>query len=148
MQIFIDSNIVGRYFDDNDLSHFEIKLALNLLTRYGHEIVYSIQVAAEFTSFGTRLAASNGFGLSMVEVEGYLDEMERMFLLRYARSTSEYRHFRKLLHELTPVGRKVHDLKLIATCMASGVRIILTYNDKDFVDALVIRRPHPRHYSR
>lgn len=117
MEILLDSNIIGRYFDRSDPDHPTTCYALQKLTAADHVLCYTPQVEAEFISFASRRREDNGFGLDSEALELRLDRLEQAFSLKYPDCASERQNLRTLRRYLGVTGRMIHDLRLLAACL-------------------------------
>jgi hypothetical protein len=79
----------------------------------------------------TRPAARNGFGLTGETADQEIGRFESMMSLA-ADSAAVYARWRELLLQYQVSGVQVHDARLVAAMLASGIRNLLTLNGADF----------------
>ena len=131
-EVLLDSNIIAGYLDPDHMTHNQVRGALRALTRSGDSLCFVPQVAFELHNFLTRPRGDHGVGLTVVETARRLDQIEQVFSLRFPEPETEYRIFRELALELEPKGKKVHDLRLVASARALGINRFLTMDVADF----------------
>jgi len=132
MRYLIDTGILLRLFKRADPDCKAIRSALMRLRTEGHELVISIQNAAEFWNVCTRPAdARGGFGLSIEETDRRLRRIERLCLILPEQSNT-YTVWKRLVKSHAARGVKVHDARLVAWMITHSVRHVLTLNSSDF----------------
>jgi predicted nucleic acid-binding protein len=131
-EVLFDSNIVARFLDADHSEHSNVRAAIDSLTNQGYVLCFVPQVTFELHNFLTRPTEANGLGLSVGETSRRLDQLERVFRLRCPDAHAEYVAFRELARELQPIGKKVHDLRLVASARVLGIPKFLTLNRVDF----------------
>jgi len=102
-----------------------------MLKDAGHSLVVFEQNLIEFRGVATRPLDVNGLGLSPLEADTLLDQIEQVFTL-LPDPPGLYLHWRNLCLRAVVSGKHVHDARLGAASAASGVEIILTWNPSDF----------------
>jgi len=134
-EVLLDSSIFGRYLNPDDAGHDLTRKAIRTLVEQDHVLCFVPQIAYELHSFMTRSRGEgkdlNGFGWSVARAASWLDQIERRFRLRFPDPRAEYEIFRDLVCDLEVKGRKVHDLRLVASARALGIRKLLTLNATD-----------------
>jgi predicted nucleic acid-binding protein len=108
-----------------------VRNALRSLRFANHEIKTSPQNLAEFWNVSTRPASKNGFGQSVVDADRSLRVVERVVGL-LPDSPHAYSQWRRLVVQYSVQGVQVHDTRLAAVMIVSGITHILTFNTNDF----------------
>jgi len=133
--VLLDSNVIARYKDAGSPQFQDINEALRILGSKPARLCYVPQVAYELAVFMTRPTDVNGFGLTPEQASRELDEIETTFTLRFPDASAEYRIFRTLQEELGVSGKHVHDIRLVASCRALSIPVILTADPGGFASA-------------
>jgi predicted nucleic acid-binding protein len=79
----------------------------------------------------TRPADKNGLGLTPIETERQLNQLESILTLLHD-SPAVYEQWRKLIAQYEVKGIQVHDARMAAAMQVHGIDRILTYNPRDF----------------
>jgi predicted nucleic acid-binding protein len=143
MLYLVDSNILLRWVKPDHSDYPTIVAATDAILRRDGVLCYTSQNVAEFWSACTRPLDRNGYGLSPQDA----DRRARLFeakLRLLSDSLAVHEEWRKLLVAHNVSGVQVHDARLVAAMRVHGVRLILTFNDKDFARYSDIRVIHPR----
>ncbi|MFZ0548668.1 MAG: PIN domain-containing protein, partial [Candidatus Promineifilaceae bacterium] len=90
-----------------------------------------VQNCIEFWNVATRPTKYNGFGITIVECNKSLRQIEGLFTV-VPSSQLVYRTWRSLVEDYNVSGVQVHDAHLVAVMLTHGVEQILTFNDQDF----------------
>lgn len=101
------------------------------LRRNQDRLFLNSQLCIEFWSTATRPAASNGLGLTLVAADHQLRFLERIFS-HVPDHPAIYAVWRKLILARHISGKQVHDARLAAVMLTTGITHILTFNSKDF----------------
>jgi predicted nucleic acid-binding protein len=139
----IDSNILIRWVQPSAPDYPIVESALEALANHGAVLCYTSQNVAEFWNACTRPADRNGYGLLPQEA----DQRARLFESRLrllADSLAIHQEWRQLIVTHNVSGVRVHDARLVATMRVHGVKLILTFNEKDFARYAEIEAIHPR----
>ena len=131
MSALVDTSCLLRLSGENDPREAATQMAMDNLTDKGMTLVVAPQNFVEFRGVATRPAAVNGLGLPPDAVEAELDRFSLLFPL--LPEDGFYPHWRDLCRQAGVSGKQVHDTRLVAVCIASGVQTILTWNPADFV---------------
>lgn len=144
MQYLVDTGVWLRLFDRTDPEHVTIRNALRTLRSTGHCLATCPQNIAEFWNVSTRPAsARGGYGKSVPTTERRVQFIERASTI-LAESPAVYRQWRQLLSAFNVQGVAVHDARLVAMMLASGILRILTLNTSDFARYSAITAVTPR----
>ncbi len=127
-----DTSILLRLPSPIDSRHDVTQLALDVLDMRNERVVVARQNFVEFRCVATRPTAVNGMGLTAIEVEEEIDRLEKIFP-RLPELDEVCAEWRRLCRFASVSGKQVHDTRLVAVCICSRVRTILTWNPRDFV---------------
>ncbi|HEY3444204.1 MAG TPA: PIN domain-containing protein [Paludibaculum sp.] len=142
MAILIDTNILLRSVQPTHFMHASAVQALAALIERDETLLVSVQNMAEFWNVATRPEANNGLGFSIEEARDELSKLEGYFAVLHEDGAS-YDVWKALVVQNRVQGVEVHDARLVAIMMASGIRQILTFNTKDFIRYAGIEAIHP-----
>ncbi len=132
MRLLVDTNTLLRLQIVADPRHAEVDSAVRTLQAAGHDLVMTAQGASEFWNTCTRpTTARGGYGLSVMEADRHLTDLETTFGMQYD-SDKSYVIWRGLVVTHGVQGVQVHDARIAALMLANGIGHILTYNGKDF----------------
>jgi predicted nucleic acid-binding protein len=138
----IDTNILLRLSRLDDPRHQLIKMAPEELNGRGAGLYFSLQNIAEFWNVCTRPADRNGYGLSIVETDQCVEELE--FTMTFLPDNERvYSIWRRLVVANNVRGVQVHDARLAAIMQAYGLKQILTLNQPDFLRYSNLQAIHP-----
>ena len=132
MLILSDSGILLRLFEPRDPLHVLIRQAVDILDDRGEELVTAPQNVAEFWNVCTRpTTARGGFGLSLIETEQRLGDLELKFGILDEPRTA-YAIWRSFVIAQSVRRKEVHDARLAALMRSQGITQIFTLNGSDF----------------
>ena len=127
-----DTSILLRLPNPIDPRRAVTQASLSTLKGRGEPVVVARQNFVEFRGVASRPLDVNGLGMSPEEVDAELDRLEIIFT--YLPELEDvYTVWRRLCRSAGVSGKQVHDTRLVAVCICSGVQTILTWNPKDFV---------------
>ncbi len=142
----VDSNVLLRWVKPDHSEYPTIVSATDAVLRHDGVLCYTSQNVAEFWNACTRPADRNGYGLSPEET----DRRARVFegkLRLLPDNFAVHEEWRKILVTHNVSGVQVHDARLVAAMRVHGVKLILTFNPKDFTRYGDIEAVHPRSVS-
>lgn len=131
MAFLIDTSILVRLANTNDLQHADASRAVVELHRRGETLHLTPQILIEFRNVATRPKAANGAGLSIKDAEAHIGTFEVMFPL-LVETPDIYPTWKNLVGVLGIIGKQVHDARLVAICHVHSVSHILTFNFSHF----------------
>jgi predicted nucleic acid-binding protein len=131
VSVLVDTSCLLRLSGENDAREAATQAAMDQLTGEGRTLSVAPQNFVEFRAVATRPAAVNGLGLTLAEVEVELDRFNELFLV--LPEDGFFPEWRRLCLLAGVSGKQVHDTRLVAVCVVSGVQTILTWNPKDFL---------------
>lgn len=139
----LDSNILLRWVKPDHGDYSAIVAATDAILRQDGVLCYTSQNVAEFWNTCTRPLDRNGYGLSPQETDRKARFFEeRLRLLPDGPAVHE--QWRALLVANRVSGVQVYDARLVAAMRVHGVKLILTFNAKDFARYTDIEAIHPR----
>ena len=106
--------------------------AIATLLRRGDDLCVAPQNLIEFWNVSTRPQKDNGFGKTVAETDRYCRFLES-FLTVLPETPALFARWRELAVDHEVSGKKVHDARLVAAMSVHRIRLILTFNTKDFV---------------
>ena len=131
MLYLTDTNVLLRVLHRADPHYPIVRVAVRKLWADGHQLQASAQNFAEFWNASTRPFNRNGLGLTPVESDRLLRQVERLSPLLPDLPTA-YSEWRRLVVTYGVSGAQVHDARLVATLICHGATHILTFNTADF----------------
>lgn len=143
MPYLADTNILLRWVSPTDPQHSLAVSSVKKLQRRGEIVHITPQNLIEFWNVATRPATANGLGMSPADAERQVESLELLFPL-VPDSPDVYKEWRRLVSAAGVSGVKVHDARLAAVAIASGLTHILTFNVDDFKRFPGITAVHPR----
>lgn len=127
-----DTNILLRFLLRNDPAYPTIRQAVRILKTRREQVVTTSQNIAEFWNVCTRpTTARGGLGLSIEGTEQRVRLLERHFRVLPDNSAT-YQQWKTLVSAHQVRGVQVHDARIVAAMLESGVASILTTNVSDF----------------
>ena len=127
-----DTNILLRFLLRNDPAYPTIRQAIRILKTRREHLVTTSQNIAEFWNVCTRpTTARGGLGLSVEATERRVRLLERHFRV-LPDSSATYQQWKALVLAHHVRGVQVHDARIVATMLGTGVANILTSNVSDF----------------
>jgi len=145
--ILADTNILLRMADVAHPDAPHARSAVLKLHRAGKTIHIVPQNLYEFWAAATRPAgpfpAANGLGLSANRADLWIGYVQRNFSL-LPDKPELWQHWRKLVSVFGVVGRKSHDVRLVAAMQTYGLKELLTFNAPDFKRFATIQIIDPR----
>jgi predicted nucleic acid-binding protein len=132
MPVLLDTGILLRIPNRNDLLHGAVRSAVHALTLRGEPVVTTLQNVSEFWNVCTRpTSARGGLGLAFEQAENRLRLLER-FITILPEPPGLYAAWRQIVMTHRVSGVQVHDAKLVAAMALHGIDRILTLNATDF----------------
>jgi len=129
--VLVDSNILIRWVQLQDISHPIVDACLTRLVEMNATLYYTSQNLGEFWNVLTRPTERNGYGYSPRDADHLAGKIEQSLSL-LSDSMHVHREWRQMLVDYGISGVQVHDARLVAAMRVHGVRRILTFNAKDF----------------
>jgi predicted nucleic acid-binding protein len=127
-----DTNILLRFLLANDPAYPTIRQAVRILKIQREQIVTTSQNIVEFWDVCTRPTTTRGgLGLSVEATDRRVRLLERHFRVLPDNFTT-YEQWKALVLAHHVKGVQVHDARIVAAMLGSGVGNILTTNVRDF----------------
>jgi predicted nucleic acid-binding protein len=131
MRVLVDTNILIRISQKNHPQFVFADAALQKLWDAKHELRIVPQVLYEYWAVATRAVEHNGLGFSVQIVAADLERFKTLFsVLRDERGVLE--PWQRLALENQAVGKRSHDVRLVAAMQRHGLTHLLTFNAADF----------------
>jgi predicted nucleic acid-binding protein len=143
MAYLADTNVLLRWVRLDDPQNALARAAVRTLHTQGETISVTPQNFIEFWGVATRPTNVNGFGMTPIEAELSLGDLERLFPL-LPDVAAIYSEWRSLVVAAGVSGAQVHDARLVAVMQAHGISHLLTFNPSDFRRFPRITVVHPR----
>jgi predicted nucleic acid-binding protein len=132
MAILLDTGILLRLVNRQDVQHESVREAVNGLIVGVQELFTTSQNIAEFWNVATRPPQDNGYGLSPEQVAQHLNELIGPICAILVEHESLYDELKRLGEVYKVVGKQVHDARLVAIMRCWQIDSVLTLNDRDF----------------
>jgi len=124
--LLIDTNVLLEATDEQRPGHAE---ATGLLETAG-AFVFPAQVIREYLVVATRPVAANGLGMPVVDaLENVREFRRRIGLLPEEKPVLAT--FLRVLADVKPIGKRIHDAHLVATALVHGVSTVVSFNVDD-----------------
>lgn len=111
-----------------------IDLLLSLLTA---------QLLVEFWVIATRPVEVNGLGWTVEQTRSTIDQLLDRFPL-LEESSLIFTNWLNLVTDGKVMGKRTHDIRIIAAMLAHGITHLLTFNPSDFLVISSITIVHPQ----
>lgn len=143
MRYLLDTNVVMRFCNASDVQHRLATDAISRLLVQEDECLLTAQVLVEFWVVATRPVNVNGLGWTVEQTRSTIDQLLDRFPL--LEETSQiFPNWLKLVTNSKVLGKRTHDVRIIATMLAHGITHLLTFNPNDFAITLSITVIHPQ----
>ncbi len=138
----IDTNVVMRFCNPSDVQHHLATDAISRLLTQGDECFLTAQILVEFWAVATRPVEVNGLGWSVETTRKTIDQVLRRFPL-LKDSEDIFPNWLNLVTINKVMGKRTHDVRIVAVMLAYQVTHILTFNPSDFLltTSIVVVRP-------
>jgi predicted nucleic acid-binding protein len=130
-QYLADTNLLLRLSDTPSPQNPIAARALARLLREDHEIFITAQNMIELWAVATRPVEANGLGWNVERARREMKALLEKFPF-LPDSPSIFTNWLRLIEELSIVGKRVHDARLVAVMKANDVQHLLTFNSADF----------------
>jgi predicted nucleic acid-binding protein len=142
MALFIDTSMLVRQADPLSADRELAVSAISGLIADGNDLVIAAQSIIEFWAVATRPRSANGLGLSVSAAELERIRIESVFNLM-PDPPSLYSRWVRLVNVHAVSGKQVHDTRLVAFMLESGMKSVLTFNVADFARFPDVTAIHP-----
>ena len=131
MNALLDTNIVVRHVNRNDVLHPAVEATLAGLLAQGAKLVLAAQSLYEYWVVATRPVEVNGLGLAAAEARQTVDALLESFEL-LADPADLVHRWLDLCTRFAVRGRPAHDARLIAAMQGNGISHLVTLDPGDF----------------
>jgi hypothetical protein len=107
------------------------------------ECFLATQVIIEFWVVATRPTEVNGLGWSVEQTRSMIDQLLARFPV-LAESRQIFTNWLNLVTTNTVMGKRTHDVRLVAAMLANEMTHLLTFNPSDFAGISSITITHPQ----
>jgi predicted nucleic acid-binding protein len=132
MRLLVDTSLLGRLANTDDLSHVSAIAAVAELRRRQETLLTAAQNLIEFRNFATRPRSANGLELTVSDARAKADEFESLFAL-VSDTPDIYPVWKSLANASAASGKQGHDVRLVAICRVHSIDGILTFNARHFL---------------
>lgn len=138
----LDTNILLRSSDKaSSLYSLAIDAVARLLSQ-DDECVITAQVLVEFWVVATRPVEVNGLGWSVQRTQNEINQLLSQFSL-LEETPQIFPNWLRLVTTHGVMGKRTHDLRLIAVMKTHGITHLLTFNPDDFPKTPDLTIVHP-----
>ena len=131
MRILVDTNVLLRLAQPDDVRHAEASRAVQRQEEAGNELVVNSRVLTELWVVETRPKEANGYGftvsLAQRDIQNFRTTLEYL-----DDSVDTFSEWERIVFGYRVLGKSAHDAKLVAWMIASGVPALMTFNSADF----------------
>jgi predicted nucleic acid-binding protein len=135
----IDTSVLARLANSADAQHDIAIAAVLKLHGNGESLHLTPQVLIEFRNVATRSKTQNGLGLSIADAETQVEAFETAFPL-LEETAGIYPTWKKLVGAESVIGKRVHDIRLLAVCQTNEISHLLTFNTGHFLPVAKVDR--------
>jgi len=139
----LDTNILIRLVDSTALGHRLVLDAVAAILASGNECVLTGQVLIEFWVVATRPLQVNGLGWTAQQADEEISQLLDQFPLLEEDSTV-FINWRRLVTRVGTLGKRSHDVRLVAVMLVHQITHLLTLNPDDFSGLSEIEVVHPQ----
>ncbi|WP_414584467.1 type II toxin-antitoxin system VapC family toxin [Scytonema sp. PCC 10023] len=138
----LDTNVVLRFCNPSDIQHSLARDSISYLLTQGDECFLTAQVLVELWVVATRPVEVNGLGWAVKHVRSTIDQLLNRFPL-LEESSQIFPNWLELVTVNGVMGKRTHDVRIVATMLAHEITHLLTFNPSDFAvtSAITIVRP-------
>lgn len=138
----LDTNVILRFCNPSDLQYSLAVDAISQLLARGHECCLTAQVLIELWVVATRPVEVNGLGWTVEQTRSTVDWLLSRFPL-LEESPQIFLSWLDLATVNRAMGKRTHDVRLVAVMLAHGVTHLLTFNPSDFgaISGITVMRP-------
>ena len=128
----LDTNVVLRFCNPSDVQHNLAVDAISCLLNQADECFITAQVLIEPANVvATRPVQVNGLGWTTETTRKIIDDLLNRFPL-LEESPHIFPNWLNLVTTDKVIGKRTHDIRLIAVMLANKITHILTFNARDF----------------
>ncbi len=142
----LDTNVVMRFCNASDVQHRLATNAVAYLLAQEDECLLTAQVLIELWVVATRPIAVHGLGWTVEQARSTIDQLLDRFPL-LEESSQIFPTWLNLVTNSKVIGKRTHDVRIIAAMLAQGISHLLTFNPSDFAITSSITVIHPQELS-
>lgn len=138
----LDTNVILRFCNPSDIQHHLSTEAIYCLLNQADECFLTAQVLIELWVVATRPVEVNGLGWTTEKTRNTIDQLLNRFSL-LEESPEIFPTWLDLVTTDKVIGKRTHDVRLIAIMLANEITHILTFNPTDFAvtSSITVVRP-------
>ncbi|MCD8487589.1 MAG: PIN domain-containing protein [Desertifilum sp.] len=130
-QYLLDTNIILRFTNPSDAQHQLVTETISLLLSRGDECYLTTQVLVELWVVATRPVDVHGLGWSTEQTRTIINQLLERFPL-INETPQIFPTWLNWVTEHQVMGKRTHDVRIVAAMLGSGIKHILTLNLTDF----------------
>ncbi|GAB4305731.1 MAG: hypothetical protein Fur0025_47800 [Oscillatoriaceae cyanobacterium] len=127
----LDTNVILRFINPKDVQHNLATDAISYLLTKGNECFLTSQVLIELWVVATRPVEVNGLGWNIAQTRTIVEQLLIRFPL-LEESPDIFPNWLDLVTVNRVMGKRTHDMRLVAAMLVHEVTHILTFNPSDF----------------
>jgi predicted nucleic acid-binding protein len=131
MSCLLDTSVLARLANKDDVDYAWAVLAVEELHRRGDRLTVSPQNYVEFWNVATRPRSANGLGLASSDARRLIDGFRDRFTL-LVETPEVFQSLLELLTQIEVIGKQVHDARLVTTCRVNQIDKLMTFNVRHF----------------
>jgi predicted nucleic acid-binding protein len=139
----LDTNVVMRFCNPSDVQHQLATNAISRLLMQSDECFLVTQVVIEFWVVATRPTQANGLGWTVEQTRSMIDRLLDRFPV-LEESPQIFPNWLNLVTDNRVMGKRTHDIRIIAAMLANQITHLLTFNPSDFAGISSITIAHPQ----
>jgi predicted nucleic acid-binding protein len=130
-QYLLDTNVVLRFCNPSDRQHSLATDSISYLLTQGDECFLTAQVLVELWVVATRPVEVNGLGWAVEQARSIIDQLLNRFPL-LEESPQIFPKWLELVTVNGVMGKRTHDVRIVAIMLAHKITHLLTFNPSDF----------------
>ncbi|GAP94666.1 type II toxin-antitoxin system VapC family toxin [Leptolyngbya sp. NIES-2104] len=142
-QYLLDTNILLRLSDPNAVLNALVLDTVDRLVLQGDSCVITAQVLVEFWVVATRPVSVNGLGWTTEQTRIRIQQLLTQFAL-LPETEAIFTTWLDLVTTHQVMGKRTHDLRLIAVMLVYNITHLLTLNPRDFPNNIGITIVQPQ----
>ena len=131
MSTLVDTSVLTRSAQPGHPMYRPAVDAVDELRRQGDPLYLVPQILYEFWVVATRPTAQNGLGFTPAQAHAELTRLNSFFPI-FHETPAILPQWEQLVTQHQVVGKRAHDVHLVAAMMVHGIARILTFNTGDF----------------
>jgi predicted nucleic acid-binding protein len=132
-----------RFCNSSDVQHRLATSAISHLLKQSDECFLATQVMIEFWVVATRPTQVNGLGWTVEQTRSTIDQLLDRFPV-LEESPQIFTNWLNLVTTNRVMGKRTHDVRIVAAMLANEITHLLTFNSIDFAGISSITITHPQ----